>query len=300
MKSWGQSKAGNDKTASEKQSVPPLQFSTERKGPMLKVNLHTEADVPGDINAAKRISADDIDWTTAVPGVRAEAMTVDGKGALVRIRVASGQGEAAFRSACLSLLQQFEIDDLDRSQSLDAAEAKKSPLSESFQPLLTVADRNTDGKLTVAELQKYLDLQAVAAGQHLILVIADHGVPLFEMLDADEDGAISLRELRTAWSRLAASSARDPKARLSWNDLPQKHEWTFSLGLLKPVQVQRPAPATERDPLPGWFAKMDRNGDGDLSRREFLGEAAEFRHLDKDSDGLISPAEASRGFLVPK
>jgi len=37
---------------------------------------------------------------------------------------------------------------------------------------------------------------------------------------------------------------------------------------------------------------MDRNRDGDLSPREFLGPKAEFRKLDADGDGLIDGVEA--------
>ena len=43
---------------------------------------------------------------------------------------------------------------------------------------------------------------------------------------------------------------------------------------------------------PLWFRKMDRNGDGDVSRSEFLGTKAEFDAIDADKDGLISLAEA--------
>jgi hypothetical protein len=39
---------------------------------------------------------------------------------------------------------------------------------------------------------------------------------------------------------------------------------------------------------------MDRNGDGDVSPREFLGTDEEFRLLDADGDGLISADEARR------
>jgi Ca2+-binding EF-hand superfamily protein len=45
---------------------------------------------------------------------------------------------------------------------------------------------------------------------------------------------------------------------------------------------------------PLWFQKMDRNGDGDISPREFLGTDEDFRKIDADGDGLISSAEAGR------
>jgi hypothetical protein len=43
---------------------------------------------------------------------------------------------------------------------------------------------------------------------------------------------------------------------------------------------------------PVWFRKMDRNHDGDVSHREFLGTEEEFRKIDRDGDGLISLEEA--------
>ena len=43
---------------------------------------------------------------------------------------------------------------------------------------------------------------------------------------------------------------------------------------------------------PDWFQKMDRNHDGDVSRREFLGPRDQFDRLDRDNDGLIDPDEA--------
>ena len=201
----------------------------------------------------------------------------------MKIRVAAGQAQEAFRSASQSLLQQFEIDDLDRNQSLDVAEAKKSPLSDSFQALLVVADRNNDGKLAVPELQQYLDMQAIAAGQHVVLGIADHGVPLFEMLDANDDGTLTLR--LNAWQRVSLFSARLGSDQLAWNDLPRRHEWAFSIGASKSNQIHRPSEQAERVSPPGWFSKMDSNHDGDLSRREFPSPPASFNDSTKTPTG---------------
>ncbi len=40
------------------------------------------------------------------------------------------------------------------------------------------------------------------------------------------------------------------------------------------------------------FIRMDRNGDGDLTLREWLGTKEQFQNLDKNSDGFIEQAEA--------
>jgi hypothetical protein len=43
---------------------------------------------------------------------------------------------------------------------------------------------------------------------------------------------------------------------------------------------------------PRWFAQADFNGDGDVSRREFLGSFKQFAELDANNDSFISPDEA--------
>jgi hypothetical protein len=45
---------------------------------------------------------------------------------------------------------------------------------------------------------------------------------------------------------------------------------------------------------PIWFQRMDRNMDGDLTWKEFLGPRHVFEELDTDHDGLIDPKEAEK------
>ena len=53
--------------------------------------------------------------------------------------------------------------------------------------------------------------------------------------------------------------------------------------------------AQPRTPVgPIWFQRMDRNQDGDLTWKEFLGPRRVFEELDADHDGLIDPFEAER------
>ena len=45
---------------------------------------------------------------------------------------------------------------------------------------------------------------------------------------------------------------------------------------------------------PIWVQRMDRNMDGDLTWKEFLGPRPVFEELDADHDGLIDPVEAEK------
>jgi hypothetical protein len=82
-------------------------------------------------------------------------------------------------------------------------------------------------------------------------------------------------------------------------DIPRQFRLTVSRGQAVPVlgvpagsSVSLPGRPQGRGPL--WFRKMDRNGDGDVSRREFLGSQADFERIDTDGDGLIDVQEAER------
>jgi hypothetical protein len=51
------------------------------------------------------------------------------------------------------------------------------------------------------------------------------------------------------------------------------------------------SPADDNAKPPEWFVRADLNGDGDVSRREFLGDRDQFSRLDANGDGYLGGME---------
>ena len=139
----------------------------------------------------------------------------------------------------------------------------------------------------------------------MTLVISDKSSGLFDMLDTNHDGRLTVREMRGA-VKLLEKFGQQERGYLTAADMPASHDLRVRSG---PVStggsspglpaVNNPVagrPTGGRAPTAGplWFRKMDRNGDGDVSRSEFLGSDEQFRQIDTDGDGLISREEAER------
>ena len=93
-----------------------------------------------------------------------------------------------------------EADTQDRGY-VEYADLKK-PQFYQLQTLFKQADRDGDGKLTEKEVKAWFELQSKAVGSYVSLAVTENGRGLFDILDANRDGSLGLRELRTAWDRL--------------------------------------------------------------------------------------------------
>jgi Ca2+-binding EF-hand superfamily protein len=158
-------------------------------------------------------------------------------------------------------------------------------------------DANEDDKVFPEELATYLARQRTAALSQVQVNVARAADPVFAALDSDHDGQLGAREIDGATRRFATFDANGDGF-LAPDEIPDRMMIEVSRGA--PIsdmmaEAQRTAPATTlRRQGPTWFQRMDANGDGDVSRREFLGSDERFVELDNDHDGFIDAHEAGR------
>jgi hypothetical protein len=126
---------------------------------------------------------------------------------------------------------------------------------------------------------------------------------LFEKLDVIQDRRLTPRELLAPEGDIALSIADESEA-VSAEGAVERNRMTFvqtfprlssDLGEVE----KRPGRSAGRKPVitartegPLWFRKMDRNQDGDVTWREFLGSPDAFARLDANGDTLIDANEA--------
>lgn len=194
--------------------------------------------------------------------------------------------------------QQFDAADADGNDYVDKGEADRNGL---ISNLFTAADRDGNGQLFKPELMAYLDRIDDAISSRVALAVSDRGRSVFQAIDPSDDLRLSPRERLGLPDRLAAlaPAGRDV---LRFDDFPRRYRLNIGLGpdnagpqaVFIGGAVAAPNAAAPTGGAPSWFSEMDRNGDGDVSLREFLGPLAAFDRLDTDGDGLLSAAESDR------
>ena len=190
------------------------------------------------------------------------------------------------------LEEQFAEADANDDGQVDVEELFRVPVL-NLKQLFSQANQDHNETLSASELEAWLELQDRIASGHVLVTVLDYGSGLFELWDANRDGGLSRRELRSACQR-AQEAGLLKKGRLDTSRLPRYVAVIASLGHPSSPLASVPVEA------PNWFRAMDRNADGDISPREFLGSDEVFQKFDQDADGLLDLEELAASAAVPR
>jgi Ca2+-binding EF-hand superfamily protein len=200
----------------------------------------------------------------------------------------------------------FNQMDQDGNGYIDRPEVDEDTRHRWERYLFDNMDRDGDEKVFAEEVQAYVATVCEPAGNTCHVNLYDTGQGFFQMMDANGDGRISIRELRTMDESLR-EHVNTPDGKIEPGDSGRHYHIEFVRGSYQlfgepermvaqgPTFIERPAVG------PIWFQRMDRNSDGDLTYAsqtaygaEFLGPREAFHRLDVDGDGLVDAKEAER------
>ena len=231
----------------------------------------------------------------------------------IRLDIRVDDGSGGIDTASRNLHARFDATDANQDGYLEEAETDQNNGQPPFAGLFRPIDRDGDGKITPTELDAFVARQAESSRGRLTLSASNEGRALFGMLDLDRDRQLGAREVLDASARISACD-RDRDGRIIPDEIPHHIQLTLIRGDVSTILAPAPGnPAvlsrvnavfvpnsTRPANGPAWFRRMDRNRDGDVSRREFLGTLNQFDRLDSDHDGLLGPAEAEAARPVVK
>lgn len=216
----------------------------------------------------------------------------------ISLELHADAGANALENAKQFFASQFAAADADNNKYLEPKEVKDRP---PFSELFELMDKDGDGKLYRNELDEFVERENQAAQSQMVLSAEDQGRAIFAITDLNRDRHLGIREIRGAVTRVS-SWDRNGDGRIGSDEIPHHYQLTIGRGQVGGFNARNVAmPVLESEsvpdsglPGPEWFKRMDRNRDGDLSRREFLGNRTQFERLDEDHDGLINAEEAEK------
>lgn len=179
-------------------------------------------------------------------------------------------------------------------KSLDKMSIQQNPYISFLANLFEDADKNADGQLHVDEFKAFLNLLKDGPSAQCYITVTDQGRALYAVLDSNNNQSLCLREVLELLKSFDKHD-RNKDAALERTELLRQFRIATSIGNSGGnIRTINAGTSSAAGRSPGWFQKMDRNKDGDVSVREFFGTPEEFAAFDVDHDGLISAAEAKK------
>ena len=225
----------------------------------------------------------------------------------VKASINKDGGMADPEVAVSMILVRFIELDADKNQYLDDTEfmALRGRLPEVGLPDVEFSgvDVNGDEMVMRDELRSFAESNIGLTEASLVVTVSDDAKTLFEILDDNLDNRLSPREFLEGSIRMKRYDY-DKDGRFGMNEM--RSEFGLVVSRARPQFVttirQNPGagmgvpvvtPMSAGTAGPTWFRKMDRNQDGDVAWREFLGPRADFDRIDSDGNALIDLNEAT-------
>jgi len=190
----------------------------------------------------------------------------------------------------------FNAIDVDSNGYLDRKEIVEHQRFQRY--LFDAMDADGDDRVFAEEMLSYVKAYTAPASTSCQVTLFDTGNGYFQMLDANGDGRISIRELRKSEDSLVKigdkSQVINPERMTKSFRIELQRGGIGLFGRVDRPEAESPAVLLQSPTGPMWFQRMDRNGDSDLVWDEFLGPREVFHRMDRDADGLIDVSEAER------
>ena len=204
--------------------------------------------------------------------------------------------------------QTFVMSDGDQNQYLDETEfsgMKEAMIRAGVRTDFAAVDFDGDVMVTRDEVFSFAKRDQMVNASRVEVSVKQDGKTLFGLLDSNGDRRLSAREMR-AGPEILHTYDFNQDNKFADSELGTAFILAISLGRPEFRRMSGPTanssmpmgsadgilPRPESMQGPEWFRRMDRNQDGDVSPREFLGTGPQFKQIDVDSDKLISAPEA--------